>query len=205
MFRRGQHLFVSMGGGVANSLEPVVAAPSQDDLTELCLVDEDSVVDPAIEGESAVLYFSSAGRFMQQFARIVEATEGGRSIIIEAMSEPVCGESRQCYRVCTVLMDYSAAVGSEDLCRIMNVSATGLAVVSQERFGLGATAPVSFELGRKMYSGECLVQSARPVRGGWRYGLFCASVRGSGNLGNGLHKLAAEAQRIQLRRLSGAA
>jgi len=205
MIQRGQHLFVSVGGGPANMLEPVSAAPSQGDGIELRFVDDGASIETIEPGQNVMLYFSHDRRFMQQPARVMRLLAEERAIVIETVGEASCGESRQCYRVCTVLVDYYASVGCELTCQIMNVSAMGLSAICEEQYAIRDTVPVSFMLGDKLFAGECVVQSTRPVRAGWRYGLYCITGPGSGNLDQGLHRMTAVAQRTQLRRLSGAA
>ncbi len=58
---------------------------------------------------------------------------------------------------------------------------------------------------RERVQGRCIVQRGGETRDGWGYGLLCINGQGSGNLGEGLHKLTMDAQRTQLKRLSGAA
>jgi len=205
MFQLGQEMFVSVGGGADNALEPVTIAHAKGAGIGLRFADEDASFDSVVEGQSLMLFFSGPEGFMQQPAKIVETLEDERSFDVETTGDAVSGESRQFFRVCTVLVDYHASVGDEDSCKIVDVSAMGLAVFSIKEREVGDCLTVSFPLGQQAFKGECIVQSVRRSRGGWRYGLLCVNGRGSGNLDDGLQKLTMDAQRTQLKRLSGAA
>ncbi len=204
MFQLGQEMFVSVGGA-ANALEPVAVSGSDGGAFALRFVDDEIHGESVLEGQNIMLFFNGPDGFMQQPGRIVEPQEGGRSFLCETTGDAVSGESRQFFRVCTVLVDYRAGVGEEDSCKIVDVSSMGLAVVSCRELSIGDCVPVSFPLGQKSFKGECIVQSVRETRDGWRYGLLCINGQGSGNLDEGLHKLTMDAQRTQLKRLSGAA
>jgi len=205
MFQIGQEMFVSVGGGADNALEPIVVTGGQG--TGICVrfADEDATFESVVEGQSLMLFFNGPDGFMQQPAKITDPLEGDPTYVLETTGEAVSGESRQFFRVCTVLVDYHASVGDEDSCKVVDVSAMGIAVVSIKERAVGDCLTVSFALGQKAFKGECIVQSVRRSRGGWRYGLLCVNGRGSGNLDDGLQKLTMDAQRTQLKRLSGAA
>ncbi len=204
MFQLGQEMFVSVGGG-DNALEPVTVCNADGGAIALRFVDDGATGESVLEGQYAMLYFNGPDGFMQQPARIVEPKEGGRSFLIETTGDAVSGESRQFFRVCTVLVEYFAGVGDEDSCRIVDVSSMGLAIVSGKELSVGDCVPVSFPVGKRTFSGECIVQSVRETKGGWRCGLLCINGEDSGALDEGLHGLTMDAQCTQLKRLSGAA
>ncbi len=204
MFSLGQEMFVSVGGA-DNALEPVTVTGSDGRAFVLRFVDDEPTSESVLEGQSVMLFFNGPEGFMQQPAKIVEPLEQGRAFSTETTGDAVSGESRQFFRVSAVLADYQASVGDEKTCKIVDISSMGLAATSTEELSIGDCVPVSFALGEKVYSGECIVQSVRETRAGWRCGLLCVNGKASGNLDDGLHKLTMDAQRTQLKRLSGAA
>lgn len=163
------------------------------------------------------LFFERNREFMQQSARIdsVDAEDQDASaetdvpqrmqLTLQTIGEPVSAESRQVYRVSTALTDYTAELNGEKSCPVLDVSSTGLSVVSKECYVVGNMATITIKEDGKTYVGEVCVQSARDLgKGRTRYGLHCASSKkGPATLSEGLHKASLRYQREQLRRLAG--
>lgn len=204
MFQIGQEMFVSVGGG-DNALEPVTVSGADVGGLTLTFVDDEPPATSSVEDQSVMLFFNGADGFMQQPAKIVEPINDERAFKVVTTGDAVSGESRQFFRVSTVLVDYHACVGEDESCKVVDVSSMGMAAISIKQHAIGDCLPVSFALGQQAFRGECVVQSVRETRGGWRYGLLCVNGQGAGNLDDGLHKLTMDAQRTQLKRLSGAA
>lgn len=202
MFQVGQSMFVSVGGG-ARTLDPVEVAGVEGGAVRLVFVDEVRPEEVRREGERLMLFFQGAEGFMQQPAAIVEPVSAEGAVVVATTGEAVSGESRQFFRVSTVLCAYEAEVEGTSGCRIVDASSMGVAVVCDFEREIGDPMGVSFVLKGRRFSGECVVQSVRETRAGWRLGLLCVS--GSGDLGDGVHALTMDAQRDQLRRIAGAA
>ncbi len=171
-------------------------------------LDDDAGV-VALEQEVSI-FFVQQNEFMQQAARIVAVHEGeeeGR-FDVEQIGEPCSAENRECFRVVTVLDDHWLDLkDSHERCHIVDISTAGCAVVSHERRSLGEIVTAEMMHSNADYCGSFCVQSMRALtKGRIRYGLFgVRSGDKSENLAEGLHKISMEVQRMQLRRMSGAA
>ena len=204
MFQSGQEMFVSFGGG-GNALDPVVVSGADVASVRLRFVDDEAPEGASREDQGLMLYFNGPDGFMQQPAKVVEPVGEDGEIGVVTTGDAVSGESRQFFRVSTVLSSYEAIVEGAPGCKIVDVSSMGLAVIVEGERGVGDALSVSFPLGVRTFSGECVVQSVRETGAGWRLGLLCVNGAGSGDLDVGLHALTMQAQRDQLKRLSGAA
>ena len=189
------------------------------------LVDETYTVEaekndlPVEPDTDVLLYFEKNRKFMQQSGRIEavdtvdvddEASdEDGPQLLIsfKTTGEPVSAESRQHYRVSTVITGYQADLNTERACRVLDVSGTGLSIVSGESYAIGNAVDVSIVEDGRTYAGKACVQSVRDLGGGrTRYGLHCVSyLKAKGTLAEGLQRASMRIQREQLRRLAGSA
>lgn len=174
----------------------------------------------SVEPETDVLlYFDKNRAFMQQSARIeavdtvdvdAEGSDEGEprlQISFRTTGTPVSAESRQHYRVSTVIIGYQADLNVEKACRVLDLSRTGLSVVSQEGYKVGNVVEVSIVEDGRTYTGNVCVQSTRDLgREQTRYGLHCVSDKAApGSLAEGLQRASMRIQREQLRRLAGSA
>ncbi|GJM25136.1 MAG: hypothetical protein DHS20C16_15510 [Phycisphaerae bacterium] len=179
---------------------------------------EMKVSDLSIDSDrDALVYFEKNRDFMQQPARIeavelLEADEAsdeneGPKLLVEISvhGEPVSAESRQHYRVSTVIVGYEADVNEEVSCKVLDVSGTGLAVIASESYEIGNVLDVSIVEDGKTYSGRAGVQSVRELaKKQTRYGLYCVDeTKGPDSLVAGLKRANMRLQREQLRRLAG--
>ncbi len=164
-----------------------------------------------------LLYFEKNRKFMQQSGRIeavdtIDVDDGGSDedgpqllISFKITGAPVSAESRQHYRVSTVIMGYQADLNVERACRVLDISRTGLSVVSEEGYTIGNVVDVSIVEDGQTYTGNVCVQSVRDLgKGRTRYGLHCVSdQKTQGTLAEGLQRASMRIQREQLRRLAG--
>ena len=74
-------------------------------------------------GQEILIYYEIKQTFMQQPARIdaLLDTEHNPTVGLVTTGEPVSAESRQCYRVSTVMSDLVAGIESQD-CPLLDVS-----------------------------------------------------------------------------------
>lgn len=165
-----------------------------------------------IEDDSEVrMYFDLRRQFMQQPAEVKAVRRDEENdtveIEIELQGNPVSAESRQCFRIITVLSDRWMKFGSEEHCQIVDISATGCALISTQELKGSQCVPSSIEYRGKTYQGNLCVQSTKQLSSGkFRYGLHCTDrSKQEGNLLMALQILSMEIQREQLRRLAGAA
>jgi len=208
MFVAGTEFFIHFAStGKTSMLNPVKVDRVEEGVSYVFFVGEFPPFEAAVEGAEAVIFFHGPKEFMQQPAVVTEVIDdNGKTFFgIQTTGDAVSAESRKCYRVCTVLGSYEATIGDEGRRHIVDVSATGLAVMADGDYAFGQVLPVSFELNGKTYSGAACVQSVKKVKAGTRYGLLCVECGNKDNLEDGLQKLTMDAQRTQLKRLSGAA
>ena len=163
-----------------------------------------------------LLYFEKNHEFMQQSGRIeavdtIDVDDGGSDedgpqllISFKTTGSPVSAESRQHHRVSTVIMGYQADFDVEKSCRVLDVSRTGLSVVSEESYTVGNVVNVSIVEDGQTYTGNVCVQSVRDLgQGRTRYGLHCVSdQKAPGTLADGLQRASMRFQREQLRRIA---
>lgn len=157
------------------------------------------------EGAEFQIFFEVKNKFVKQSAKVSAffAGEPNPTIEFTTEGEPVSAECRQQFRVSTVMVDLTASLGKQTDCKLLNVSASGLSVLTAATFELYATPDASVRHEGKTYSGRVSVQSVLPMgKGQIRYGLHC--VDSSGNLETGLRKMTMAIQRTQLRRLASA-
>jgi len=165
-----------------------------------------------IDEESDIrIYYDLHRQFMQQPARVRVIRDDEESDTVEfeikLQGKPVSAESRQCFRVVTVLADRWMKFGEEDRCQIVDISATGCAVISRQDLKGSQTIGASIEYRDKTYQGTLCVQSKSVLSSGRiRYGLHCTDgKKQDSNLLMALQIISMEIQREQLRRLAGAA
>lgn len=150
-----------------------------------------------------VLYESNR-KFMKMPARVLEVqdVEGVTVVRVEPAGEPVSAESRDCYRVATVMYDFTGDMGDEKGCVLADVSINGFSAILGTAHPTGTNLPVSLHFGAKSFSGTACVQSTFELPGGKvRTGFLCTG--GSKDLLAGLRQMSMELQRRQLRRRAG--
>ena len=210
MFVPGTELFVHfVGPDKTRVLHPVKVDRVEEGIPYVSLVEEDPPLASLTEDSEIVIFFHGTKEFMQQPATINEIVHGEEKVTfgIQTAGDAVSAESRKSYRVCTVLGSYEVDLGDEGARHIVDVSATGLAIIATGEYAFGQVLPIAFDLKGKRYKGTVCVQSIKPVSQGTRYGMVYADAENgkTDNLDEGLQRLTMDAQRTHLRRLSGAA
>lgn len=185
--------------------------------------DETYIVEPdqggiELEPETdVVICFEKEGRFLQLSGRVqtndsieLDGCESENDpeqlfLTIKTTGRPVSAESRQHCRVSTANSGFQAVLNDEEACRVLDVSPTGLSVISKERYRIGDMLDVSIVEGAQSFAGIAKVHSVRDTGLGWtRYGLCCVSDRNSKkSLGDGLRQISMRLQREQLSRAAG--
>jgi hypothetical protein len=210
MLRSGQEMFVSFAGGSkVRVLHHAKVESRVDDLLTVRYSDPDGL--PGERPEQVTVFFDGPKEFMQQPGQVValetpeEPGQEGLLTAVRVLGEPVSAETRQCYRVGTVLADYKAKLGRLGTCKLVDVSAVGVGFLCEQKLSLGEQTTIELSLGGRTSRGLGFIQSIKEVAGGYRYGLLCLEDHGQGGLAKGLQQLTMDAQRTQLRRLAGAA
>jgi hypothetical protein len=160
---------------------------------------------PFQAGLDVFIYFEVQHRFMQQAARIEAILQTEPRVVIgfETAGEAVSAEARQCYRVSTVMADLTVTVADET-CALLDVSATGFAVLATTRHRPGKMVKVTLHYRGEHYSGSARIQSVREMPGGRiRYGINAADdKKARGSLLKAQRQITMDIQRTHLRRLA---
>lgn len=163
---------------------------------------------PLKSGQDIFVFYEFRNEFTRQPARIVVIadTPSGRTFSFQFTGDAVSGESRQCYRVSTVMAAATATFGGEENCPVVDVSATGFAVLAAEQYKARDIVETTIRFEGETFSGRGRIESARELGvGRIRYGLHCVDGKATGEtLRKGLQQISAAVQRQHLRRLSRA-
>jgi len=158
-------------------------------------------------GEPILVYYEQDTVFMQQTARLnsYDSAEPGPLIEFELTGEPSSAESREHYRVSTVMANLTAELGNESLCPLLDVSSMGFSVIASEDYEIGNIVDAVLWYSGQQFAGKVCVQSIRELgKGRIRYGFHSLEdSRTSGNINCGLEAMSASIQRQQLQRLAG--
>jgi hypothetical protein len=157
-------------------------------------------------GQDLFIYFELKRRFVKQPARIDAVMQTAPLLVVgfQITGEAMSAESREWFRVSTVMAKLTASVGSESECRLLDVSTAGFAVEATARYEIGQVVPVTLRYQGSQFSGEARIQSVREMgKGRFRYGLHALEDKTSGgDLRKGQQHISAAIEREQLRRLS---
>ena len=163
------------------------------------------------EAQNIVVYYDIRGQFMQQPGAVLEyspaedADEPDR-VSLTTSGKPVSAESRQCFRVATVLADLTVDIDRDDHCSMTDVSMTGLSFISDNQYEAGRIVTVRLAHDQDSFEGSACVQSIKLLASGkTRYGLYCVEDRANvGDLQKGLNQISVAVQREHLKRLARA-
>ena len=157
-------------------------------------------------GQDLFGYYELKRKFVKQPARIDAVMQTAPMLVIgfQITGEPMSAESREWFRVSTVMANLTASVGAEPECRLLDVSTAGFAVEAATRYEIGQIVPVTLRYENGQFSGEARIQSIREMeKGRFRYGLHAVEEKASGgDLRKGQQHISAAIEREQLRRLS---
>jgi hypothetical protein len=144
-------------------------------------------------------------KFFQQGAIVLEVRPGIENIIaFRRTGEVVSAESRQTYRVSVVTEGFTARLDKRRGCDVVDISPEGFAVVVKDRMSLGSVLQIHMDCEGKVVEAPARVQSVKDLPNGqFRYGLLVP--RNNIPARNALQRIAADMQRLQLKRIRGAA
>lgn len=171
--------------------------------------------DVAPEAEFIVFY-EAKRKFVQQAARIeavetlendpalAEAPATGIRVRLELVGDTAPADGREHYRVTTLSTAITASFGAESDCKVVDVSSTGFALLSQQECQIGETLPAELRHAGENYSGTVVVQSIQQRRDGTRYGVRYVKKRDVPcQFEEGLNLVCMAVQREQLARQGG--
>jgi hypothetical protein len=158
-------------------------------------------------GQHVFVYYELNRKFVKQAARIdaVMQTAPALTVGLQITGEIVSAESREWFRVSTVLANLTVDFGPETACPLLDVSSVGFAVEAAERYEIGQVVPATLRYQDRQFSGKCRIQSIRELgEGRYRYGVHSIEDKKSGgDLRKGQQQISTSIEREQLRRLSG--
>ena len=162
--------------------------------------------DPALEaGQEVLIYYEIEHELVKQGARIELVSKMDSTIVFrfELTGDSVSAERRQSYRVSTVMAEVSATFGAEENCPVLDVSATGFAVVASRRYRTATVVDAAVYYAGITSCGKGRIESIRELEPGRiRFGVHCISDKETGGtLQAGLQNIYASVQLQHLLRL----
>ncbi|MHC4220115.1 MAG: PilZ domain-containing protein, partial [Planctomycetota bacterium] len=158
-------------------------------------------------GLDLFVYYELKRKFVKQAARIdaVLQTEPMLVVGFQVTGEPMSAESREWFRVSTVMAHLAADFGPESDCPLLDVSSVGFAVEAAERYEVGQVVPATLSYQDQRFNGKARIQSVRDLgKGRYRYGVHSIEDKESGgDLRKGQQLISAAVEREQLRRRAG--
>lgn len=165
----------------------------------------DTAISPAI-GSDVNTYGEVRSKFFQQGATVTEIRQATPKAIVAfaRAGDPVSAENRQTFRVSVISANIIAKVGKEKNCPVVDVSPEGFGVIAKAEFKVGILVPVEFQHAGNVVSAPARVQTIKPRPDGkFRYGFLAPDKKSEAR--RSLQQITSLMQRIQLRRLAGAA
>ncbi len=163
---------------------------------------------PLESGQDIFVYYEFRNEFTRQPARIhvIADTPSGCTFTFQFTGDMMSGEGRQCHRVSTVMVVVTATLGGKENFPVVDVSATGFAVIAAGRFMATEIVEATIRFEGETFSGQGRIESVQELSAGRiRYGLHCVDGKATGEtLLKGLQHISAAVQRQHLRRLSRA-
>jgi hypothetical protein len=168
--------------------------------------------------ESVQLFVEFRGKFFQQGATTIgkpntecppdacaSRETQPNTFDFRRVGEPVSAESRCSYRVSVVSAGIEAVIGpKKSRCPVVDVSPEGFAVILPAAPTIGTNLPVNWSVDGTTVDGTARVQTIKQLKNGtFRVGLLMPEKKSPAR--RALEKLSITLQRMQLKRLAGAA
>ncbi|MDB5327770.1 MAG: hypothetical protein JWM57_3339 [Phycisphaerales bacterium] len=170
-----------------------------------CQLDFEQVAGLAV-GTEVTLFAETRGKFFQQGATVAgETFENGITTIAFALvGEPVSAEQRGSFRTTAVMLNLPVGVDRVAGCILADVSPEGVGVISPKPLVVGSTVDVNLQMEAFSVVEKMKVQGVKALPSGkLRFGLYIPGKNTPSR--RTLEKMASHLQRVQLRRLAGAA
>jgi len=162
---------------------------------------------PQVEAGADVSLFAEVrGKFLQQAARVtaIPTADGPQQIEFQIVGDAVSAEQRGSYRAPAVMLGVPVKVDQIAGCVLADVSPEGIGVICPKTLIIGTSVDVAFEIDGMKVESRMRVQSAKILPSAkLRFGLLVPDKRSAAR--QTLQKIASHTQRVQLKRLSGAA
>ncbi|MCL4197828.1 MAG: hypothetical protein KJZ69_10085 [Phycisphaerales bacterium] len=222
MLSKGAEVFVTCGRDADKRiLHPATVLAVSGEVFSIQLSGGDLTVSA---GATVLVFFDLNRQFTKQSASVVAvhdprtgcgdgdasqlaapgAKNGGPVFGCRLVGQPISAESRESFRVCTVVANITGDLGIEKNCPLMDVSATGFAMIAKSSYKISDVVAAVLRHEGKEFRGRAVVQSVKELPGGrFRYGLHCMEERhGESSLRKGCQQISMACQRAQLRRLA---
>lgn len=157
-------------------------------------------------GTEVTLFAEQKGKFFQQAAVVTaEATENTLTTLsFDLVGDPVSAEQRGSYRTSAVTLNLPVSIDRLAGCVLADVSPEGLGVISPKPLTVGSTVEVTLHMEAFSIQDKMKVLCSKTLPSGkLRFGLYVPGKTSQSR--RTLEKMAGHLQRVQLRRLSGAA
>jgi hypothetical protein len=122
---------------------------------------------PFEAGQDLFVYYERRRKFTKQAARIDAVMQNDPTLVVgfQLTGEPVSAESREWFRVSTVMSGLAADFGPETGCPLLDVSSVGFAVEATQTYKIGDVVTATLRIQDKQFSGKARVQGIRdPLR-----------------------------------------
>jgi hypothetical protein len=151
-------------------------------------------------GSTLVAYYHDRNRFMKQPGEVmaVRLADGQQVIACKWTGENASAELRQTFRVRVGHMGMIAKVDAEKKCAVLDVSASGLAIIAKASYKVGELVRITFTHEGRELIGMARIQGRRQAEeGAYRYGLHIPEKKSE--MRSVLERLSANIQRAQIK------
>ncbi len=163
---------------------------------------------PLEAGDERLIYYHQTNEFVRRPVKVEERLGDGpfSRVVMKFIGGVVSAETRQEPRVSAIDAGLSAALDTEDGCRLQDISMLGLGLISSRKHSIGETLDVTLHFEGEDFAGRAVIQNIRQLDGDrTRYGFRGAFDAQVGDpLRTGLMRMALGIHRQRLRRISGA-
>ncbi len=207
MFKPNEIVHVQIDPGNTNRTLHAARILEQTDNQITIIFLNSGIYDIIAPPHEVAIFFKDGNKFVRQNAIIDSIIDTSKSRLaschLQGEVEPA--ESRECFRAITVLTDLKAHLDNRDLCDILDISASGMAVKSKLVLYQNQKIDIKIEYEGEIYHGPTRIRNIRKMaKGYYRYGMVCCEKRSDKTcLMKGLTQISMNIQREQLKRLAG--
>jgi hypothetical protein len=162
----------------------------------------DEPLTPAVDSDVNA-FCEINGKFHQQGAIVTELCPDN-TIAFRRNGEAVSAENRQTYRVFVLNAGFTARIAGKHTCSVLDISPEGFSALLPARLNLGSVVPITLIADGQTVDAPARVQTVRErFSREFRYGFLIP--RDNIEARKAFQFISAEMQRLQLKRLRGAA
>ena len=158
-------------------------------------------------GEEKLVYYDQARKFVQQLVLVEAQSSDGPLFLLtlKSIGDAVSVETREEDRISTIGAGLTATLEDEGDCLIHDVSLSGIAVISTQKYPVGRCLEIAIRYEDEEYVGPVEIRCANALDGEkTRYGFLGVFDTAEGrSLQNGLTRMTLGIQQQRLKRISG--